>query len=321
MSSWIGILALGALSLFIMLFPLWQRRADRGLGTGIESDDIAVQWELEKDRLVKEQHDLDIALAEGKITAETHMYEREQVVEDAKRALEKLRQARSMSEKLAASNEHKPRSYPTIALIMAGLTLVCTIGLILQLKGLDIHRQVKSANGKPQIQMADIEKMVASLEARVKAGEGSEKDEMMLARSYVVLGKRDQAIALYQKIHAQDAGNINVIMALGEIYFNSKNDSEQNKAQVYFDKALAVEPDKPEALWFKSLGLVRNRKLDEARVLLVRLQSVAKDNKKAQKAIGQLLAELDKNRNSSSGNNVKDEGGDKSPEESNRPSE
>ncbi len=321
MSSWIGILALGALSLFIMLFPLWQRRADRGLGTGIESDDIAVQWELEKDRLVKEQHDLDVALAEGKITPETHVYEREQVVEDAKRALEKLRQARSMSEKLSASKDHKPRSYPRIAMGMAALTLVFTFGLILQLKGLDIHREVKTANGKPQIQMADIEKMVASLEARVKAGEGSEKDQMMLARSYVVLGKRDQALALYQKIHEQDAGNINVIMALGEIYFNSQDKDEQSKAHVYFDKALAVEPNKPEALWFKSLGLVRDRKLDEARVLLVRLQSVAKDNKKAQEAVGQLLAELDKNRNSGSGNNVKDKGGDKSPEESKSSSE
>jgi len=296
MSSWIVIIALGALCAFVMLYPLWQRRSDRVLGAGIESDDIAVQWTLEKDRLVREQHELDIALAEGKISPETHLVEREQVVEDAKRALDKLRQARSMNEKLAVNAEHKPRAYPRFSLAFGALIFISTVALTIHLKGLDVRKKVQTADGVPQIQMADIKKMVASLEARVNEGQGTIKDQLMLARSYVVLGDRDKALGLYQKIHQSDASNMGAVMALGQIYFNSKDVSEQKQSLAYFDKALAIEPNKIEALWFKSLGLVRDRKLEQARELLVRLQSVSKDNKQAQDAVGRLLAELDKNR-------------------------
>lgn len=297
MSSLIGIMALGALSLVIVLMPLWQRRSDRSLGSGIETDDIALQWELEKDRLVKEQHELDLALAEGKLSKEVHEVEREQVVTDAQRALERLRQARKMNEKIASQSRHKPRSYPKYGAALGSLILVATLALTLHLKGQDIQRQVASPkNGAPDIKMADIEKMVASLESRVKSGSGSARDKLMLARSYLVLGRRDEALSEYKKLLDEDEKNIPAMMALGEIYFNSKEKTDWGKALPYFDKALALQPDKPEALWYKSLGLVRERKIEEARVVLVRLQTVSKDNKKAQDAVAQLLAELDKNR-------------------------
>lgn len=296
MSSLIVIFALGALSLVIVLLPLWQRRADRSLGSGIETDDIALQWEMEKDRLVKEQHDLDLALAEGKLSPEVHKVEREMVVADAQRALERLRLARKMNEKMASAARHKPRAYPKYGAVLGSLILISTFALSFYLDGQDIQRQVAAPkNGEPQLKMADIEKMVASLEARVKAGEGTDRDKLMLARSYLVLGRKPEAIAEYQRLHEADGKNMPAIMALGQIYFNSKNKDDWQKALTYFEKALVVEPDKPEALWYKSLGLVRERKLKEARVVLAHLQEVAKDNKQAQDAVAQLLAELDKN--------------------------
>lgn len=294
MNSLIGIVLLGVLSLFIMLFPLWQRRADKSLGTGIESDDLAIQWELEKDRLVKEQHDLDLALAEGKISENTHLAEREQVMVDAKRALSRLRQVRQVSKQEVAGEKHKPRSYPAYGAILATFVLIGTLALTLHFKGQDINRSVQTAKAGSEIKMADIENMVASLEKRVKKGEGTVRDQLMLARSYLVLGKKQQSIELYQKIHSDDVGNIVPIMALGEIFFNSKDKAQQNRADDYFDKALVLEPQQPQALWFKSLGLVRARKFEEARDYLARLKVAAKDNEKAQNAVSRLLAELDK---------------------------
>ncbi|GJM02949.1 MAG: hypothetical protein DHS20C08_14500 [Rhodomicrobium sp.] len=298
MSSLIGIFALGALSLVIVLLPLWQRRSDRSLGSGIETDDIALQWEMEKDRLVKEQHDLDLAFAEGKLSPEVHEVEREQVVADAQRALERLRKARKMNEKIASQARHKPRVYPKYGAALGSLILIAAMALTLHLNGQDIQRVAAPAAGKgqPQIKMADIEKMVAGLEAKVKSGDGNNRDKMMLARSYLVLGRRDEALALYETLLKDDEKNIPAMMALGEIYFNSKNKADWGKSLAYFEKALQVQPDKPEALWYKSLGLVRQRKITEARVVLVHLQEVSKDNKQAQDAVAQLLAELDKNR-------------------------
>lgn len=297
MSSWIGIVALGALSLFVMLMPLWQRRSDRSLGTGIESNDLSVQWENEKNRLVKEQMDLDVSLAEGKITPEVHKVEREQVVQDAKHALDRLRLARSMSEKVASRIEqHKPKAYPKAGVGFAAGIFVATVALVYHLNGLDIQRQLTPQEAAKSVKQPDIAKMVASLEERVKAGGSSLKEQLMLARSYLVLGKRDQSIALYQSIHEKNEQDVSSVMALGEIHFNSKVPEEQEKALGFFDKALAIQPDKPEALWYKSLALLRDRKFDESRTLLVRLKDVSKDNKQAQEAVTQLLAELDKNR-------------------------
>ena len=294
MSSIISILALGALSLFVMLWPLWQRRADRGLGVGIESDNVAELWEREKDRLLQEQNDLDMALAEGKISPQVHAEERAQVMNEAKRALERLRRARAREEKMASSADHKPRVYPLVGASFASLILIGTMALILELKGQDVQRAVQKAEA-PQVKMSDIQNMVASLEARVEAGEGTLKDKLMLARSYFVLGKRDRSIDLYTAIHKEDEKNLPAMLALGEIYFNSKEKDEQALALSFFEKALVVSPDQAEALWFKSLALVRARKFSEARVVLAHLKSVTKDNRQAQDAVARLLEELDKN--------------------------
>ena len=296
MSALISILALGGLSLFIMLVPLWQRRSDRSLGTGIETNDLSVQWESEKDRLVKEQNDLDVALAEGKITEKTHKVEREQVMEDAKRALNKLRQARSMSEKLATRAHHKPRSYPSYGLGFAASILVATAALTFHLNGQDIVRKLSPQETAQNTTTPDIKKMVATLEKRVTEEGGSKQEQLMLARSFLVLGRKADSIELYKKIVAENKGEVSALMALGEIHFNSKEKQDQSEALKYFNQALDAEPDKPEALWYKSLALIRDRKIEESRKILTRLKVVAKDNKKAQDAVTQLLAELDKNR-------------------------
>lgn len=294
MSSWIGIFALSALSLFIMLLPLWQRRLDRTLGVGIETNDIAKQWEMEKDRLVKEQNDLDVALAEGGISTETHEQERAEVVADAQRALKRLQQAQDAQSKLVKESDHKPQVYKQIGFIFCALMLVATGGLSYYLKGQDIVRQV-AQNEEQKIGKAEIEKMVSSLEARVKAGGTSQKEQLMLARAYSVMGRKDDSIGLYNKIHKQDKTNLDAIMALGEIYFSSDDKQEQNRALGFFNQALNINPDKADALWFKSLALLRKRKLKEARIALVRLKDVAEGNEKVQKAVSQLLTELDKN--------------------------
>ena len=296
MIAWIGIFALAALSLVVMLLPLWSRHADRVLGEGIETNDISAQWEAEKDRLVKEQHDLDVALMEGRLSKEIHAEEHAQVVKDAERALQRLRDARAAEEKAKQRGARKPQVYHGAGAMLAASIVIMTAALTFYLNGLDIVRQSTPQTTKKAPGQAEIAKMVASLEQRVKAGGASQKEELMLARSYLVLGRRAESIELYEKVHAADEKNLDAVMALGEIYFSSKDKAEQVKALPFFDKVLAQKPDMPEALWYKSLALVRARRLDEARVLLVRLRDIASDNKEAQAAVSQLLTELDKSR-------------------------
>ena len=295
MTSWIALLALSVLSLVVMLLPLWFARADRRLGSGVESDDASALWAQEKDRLLREQDDLDVALAEGKIAPETHAAERAAVADDAKRVLSRLRREKDQAEKRAvAEQQHKPQVYAKVGAVFACLIALTTGVLIFELKGLDIHRPQSQADAR-QVTPADIEKMVASLEKRVLAGEGSEQDRLMLARSYQVLGKQEKSVALYNEILKDAPDNMAALLALGELYFKSGDESEQKRAIGYFDRALALDANKPEALWFKSLSLVRMRDFKQARQLLVHLQKTATDNRQAQEAVARLLQELDKN--------------------------
>ena len=297
MTIWVALIALGALCITLMLWPLWFQNRDEDLGVGIENDETAWLWAQEKERLLQEQKELDAALDEGKISPDLHQTEKAAVAVDAQRALERHRQAKDSAAKAVDQSEHRPKVYPAMGAAFASVIVLATGVLVFELKGLDIHRAQKQA-GAPQagqVGMAEIQGMVASLEARVLAGEGSDKDRLMLARSYRVLGKRKKALALYDKISKAEPKNLTVIMALGEMYFNSSEPIEQNKAIGYFDQALAIDANLPEALWFKSLALVRNREFQKARDLLVRLQKAAPDNAQAQEAVARLLQELDKN--------------------------
>ena len=295
MTSWIALLALYALSLLVVLLPLWFVRADRSLGSGVESDDASALWTQEKDRLLREQDDLDVALAEGKIAPETHAQERAAVTDDAKRVLKRLRREKEEAEKRAQSTQqHTPQVYAKVGAVFAGLIALTTGALVFELKGLDIHRPQPQADAR-QVTPADIKKMVSSLENRVLAGKGTEQDRLMLARSYLVLGQKEKSVATYTEILKASPNNMAALMALGEFYFKSNDEGEQKRAIGYFDKALALDANKPEALWFKSLSLVRMRNFKQARQLLVHLQKTATNNRQAQEAVARLLQELDKN--------------------------
>ena len=304
------------------LYPLLSRASDQRSGYGREVEDSVTMWREEKDRLVGEMVGLDLAYAEKKINQSDYEGERKRVMAEAEAAAEELRRARA---KVPAKTK-RARTYPVVGGIVAGGVVLGTVGLTVLLNSYDIRatgnphadgripltaEQIAAngssdgaaatqqsgaagaampvgANGAP-----DVGAMVARLEAKVKAGGASVDETLMLARSYRVLGREEESLAMYRQAQAMapDEKPINLVVA--SALLRSDKPTDNAEAEKLVDKALAEDPAKPEALWLKSIGLIRRHEIEEAKDILGKLKGLVKDNSEAQTAVAGLLAELD----------------------------
>lgn len=320
MMTLVLILVLCALISLLVFAPLWRGRQEEE-----SADDQPTQGpqivalEQERSRFVEELRGLDIALAEKKLDPHDHATERARLVAAAEKTLQRLRQARA-----AGAKGRGGWRLPPVTAIAGGVAVtVLTVGLAYHFNGLDLRQNVSphasgqvplpaqagdrgatamaqapgtgaapvlDENGQP-----DIAAMVDRLEKRVAEGNPSMEDLAMLARSYGVLGRTAEAIDIYRQALVKEPENVDLMMALGMALFDSDDKQTRAEAAPIFDRILALQPDRPEALWFKSLGLVENHKINDARVILVRLAGLVTENPAAGKAVSTLLKALDAN--------------------------
>jgi tetratricopeptide (TPR) repeat protein len=94
--------------------------------------------------------------------------------------------------------------------------------------------------------------------ARTQAGKGS-WENIAVGRVYYLAGSRNQGQAIFDSANSKkvDSGNW---MRVGRIYWEAK---EWAKAQVAFEKALAMEPK--DAPWLAEIGAYYNLKGNRAR--------------------------------------------------------
>jgi cytochrome c-type biogenesis protein CcmH/NrfG len=300
MTFWLTVLLLCILIGPAVLWPLWSRRADRPLGDGLEADDTAALWQEEKDRLVAQIQALDVSLAEAKISTEEHARERAALSAEAERALAQLRKVRRAT--TTADSGHRPRTYPIVGGVLAGLLLLAGGGITIYVGG-DVVRRDVSPHGQESLPLAagepasgqeapDIGAMVARLEGRVAEGDASADDLLMLARSYRTLGRSDDSISLYQRALEADPDNLEALVSLGVALYGSQNEDKREDAESFFDRALAHQPDLPEALWYKSLLLLRRHEVTEARSMLEHLDALAEGIPEVRLAVRKALAQI-----------------------------
>ena len=326
MTTVIATLLLCSVVLAWTLFPLWVKAFDRDPGDGLEKDDRIAKWREEKDRVVAEMVALDMALAERKIDRESYDSERARVMSEAESAVENLRKARTgASERKATAG-----TYPLVGGALACAVAISAIALTVALNANDLRSDVsphasgqiplspeqlaagmpegaKPMPGMPNPHAAagqsgppmgadgtpDIGAMVAKLEDKVKAGGASLDEVMMLARSYRVVGREAESLAMYRKASEMAPDEPQLALVLASALLRSDSESDRTEAERIVDKALDAEPAKPEALWLKSIGLIRRHDIEPAKEILGKLQSIVGENTEARQAVASLLAELD----------------------------
>ncbi|MBT5373756.1 MAG: c-type cytochrome biogenesis protein CcmI, partial [Rhodospirillaceae bacterium] len=132
----------------------------------------------------------------------------------------------------------------------------------------------------PAVDTAQIEGMVAQLAQKLETGPGDPKAWRMLARSYLVLDRAEEAQAAYlrgREHFPDDAGLLAdhatfiSVMATPE---GSPDMVVPLPAAAMFERVLTIEPENGEALWFSGLAAVQGGENARASALWSRLYAL-----------------------------------------------
>lgn len=296
-------LALAAAVVMLTVSPLFLRGANRPLGTGKEDDGPIRRWQEEKDRLTAQLRDNDMALAEGRVDAETHAAVGSRLASEAEHALTRLRQAREGLTPVTAEAARPVRVWGAVGGAVLVVAAAYGAHAFASLSDIDMTRSphagaqttAGSGGGMPvgADGMPDINAMVARLESRIEGGSYTPEDAAMLFRSYTALGREADASTLLAKALETFPDDMRLKLTFVDAAFSGSDPAAVTRAQAMVDDMLKVTPDLPEARWYHSLFLVRQGDLDGARKELHALQPLVAGNKEATDAIASLLARLD----------------------------
>ncbi len=313
----LAILVVCVLAAAWTVYPLLSSEADLPVGDGLEPNSSAAAWKLEKDRLVAEMVALDVALSEERIDQSDHSEQRNRLMAEAENAAARL--GRSRAAETAAPPA--PKSYKWLGIAVASVLVIGAGSVSLMLNGNDVRSDANphadgriplpnATAGAPQANppMAsqgnggpkagsdgapDVGAMVAKLESRVNAGNPSIDDVIMLARSYRVLNRDEESVTLYRKAQAMAPEDPAIKLVLASALVRSEKDGYRDEGEKIVDGLLATDPKKPEALWLKSIGLVRRHEIEAARKTLTQLSELVTENSDAKNAVTGLLKELE----------------------------
>lgn len=104
-------------------------------------------------------------------------------------------------------------------------------------------------------QSPDVTQMVTSLAERLQRQPDDIDGWVMLGRSYVTLGNYAEAVRAYERaVELESAQNAQTLVALGVALVEGNARQITPRAASVFDKALALEPNNPEALFWGGIS-------------------------------------------------------------------
>jgi cytochrome c-type biogenesis protein CcmH/NrfG len=138
-----------------------------------------------------------------------------------------------------------------------------------------LEGQIKQfSDNKTNIQEQDIKSMVERLAKRLYDSDSQDVIQWQkLGRSYLVLGKIEEANKAYQKAYDLDISNIDSIKGLAESMLLSQKDNKNvnNNIIILFESILSKEENYPLALWIIAEHEMILNNYKRAKTLLNRL--------------------------------------------------
>ncbi|OGW61970.1 MAG: hypothetical protein A2V83_03795 [Nitrospirae bacterium RBG_16_64_22] len=139
----------------------------------------------------------------------------------------------------------------------------------------------------------DVAGMVARLEARLAANPNDVGGQLMLARSYIALGRLDDALERYRKVLSVDSRNEEAHLGVATLMLQA---GHLDKAAKSLEEALKTSPKSGPARWMKGLVFAKQGRFDDAeKTWLGLLKEVPPDSREAG-MIRESLVEIEKAR-------------------------
>lgn len=223
---WISTGLLTLLVLALLCWPLLRRRSGDGASRR------AINTAIYRDQLA----DLERDLASGALSQADYAGAREEI-------------ERRVLEDVAADTtptDTAPRRLPRTALALA-VTLPLAAALLYVVLGTPAALDPAARQG-PQASAAEIEKMVATLAARLEKDPGNLEGWAMLGRSYLVTGRLAEAAKAFDKAGPAMEASTELMLQVAELSAELNEGRIEGRGRELLQRVLKAEPQNPQAL-------------------------------------------------------------------------
>lgn len=223
---WISTGLLTLLVLALLCWPLLRRRSGDGASRR------AINTAIYRDQLA----DLERDLASGTLSQADYAGAREEI---ERRVLEDVAAD-------TAPTDTAPRRLPRTALALA-VTLPLAAALLYVVLGTPAALNPAARQG-PQASAAEIEKMVATLAAKLEKDPGNLEGWAMLGRSYLVTGRLADAAKAFDKAGPAMEASTELMLQVAELSAELNEGRIEGRGRELLQRVLKAEPQNPQAL-------------------------------------------------------------------------
>lgn len=223
---WISTGLLTLLVLALLCWPLLRRRSGDGASRR------AINTAIYRDQLA----DLERDLASGTLSQADYAGAREEI---ERRVLEDVAAD-------TAPTDTAPRRLPRTALALA-VTLPLAAALLYVVLGTPAALDPAARQG-PQASAAEIEKMVATLAAKLEKDPGNLEGWAMLGRSYLVTGRLADAAKAFDKAGPAMEASTELMLQVAELSAELNEGRIEGRGRELLQRVLKAEPQNPQAL-------------------------------------------------------------------------
>jgi cytochrome c-type biogenesis protein CcmH len=227
----------------------WLSRPLRGAAALSVTSERADLEQL-RDRLVAQLNELDAERADRGIDSAVAQDEELRLSAELVSALRRLE---ALAPSAAAANAALPRrtAWVTTATLAATLLLIGGGLYAWQNAGNVQGFMLAAGSGADSASVPPmVFDMVAKLEKRLAAQPNDADGWARLGRSYVVLERKDKALAAYAKAHELAPDNIAVLSDYAWLVFNENPGATTGLVATLYNRLNKLEPAHPDALWF-----------------------------------------------------------------------
>lgn len=217
---------------------------------------------------LNEQQEANLAILRNQLAElESEQQQGEMKVEDFQQAREEL-QRRILEEShnaqaaAAAAGDHRP-SKPLAAAVVLLLAVSASLGYALLGNPIALDpAKIQAQQGGPAMTPEQIEAMVAKLAARMEENPDDEQGWVMLARSYKVLGRLEDAAKAYSHAEKLVATDASLLSDYAETLAMSSGKGLKGKPAKLVEQALKLDPNHGHALFLAGAAAMEagNRK-------------------------------------------------------------
>jgi cytochrome c-type biogenesis protein CcmH len=223
---WISSGLLTLLVLAVLCWPLLRRHGSTGASRK------AINTAIYRDQLA----DLERDLASGALSQADYAGAREEI---ERRVLEDVAAD-------TAPTDTAPRRLPRTALALA-VTLPLAAALLYVVLGTPAALDPAARQG-PQASAAEIEKMVATLAAKLEKDPGNLEGWAMLGRSYLVTGRLAEAAKAFDKAGPAMEASTELMLQVAELSAELNEGRIEGRGRELLQRVLKAEPQNPQAL-------------------------------------------------------------------------